>query len=149
MSPAFSWGLIPYGTPEFDAALALRDEILRKPLKLQFLIDDIAKEYDQWHLGAYDANDILIGVLTLQSTARPEVVKMRQVAISETSQSKGVGSFLVLISEAFARLEGFEKIELHARDTAVPFYIKLGYSTIGETFYEVNIPHLKMEKSLL
>lgn len=147
MTSMLSWAIIEYGSPEFDAALALRDDILRKPLKLQFHPEDIAKEFDQWHFGAFDSDDRLIGVLTLQIITS-EIVKMRQVAISSYSQSKGVGSYLVGISEEFARQAGYKKIILHARDTAVPFYEKLNYHTIDNVFYEVNIPHYKMEKNL-
>ena len=37
---------------------------------------------------------------------------------------------------------------LHARQVAVPFYERLGYSIVGEPFEEVSIPHFKMEKGL-
>ncbi|MBP9195036.1 MAG: GNAT family N-acetyltransferase, partial [Saprospiraceae bacterium] len=33
-------------------------------------------------------------------------------------------------------------------DTAVPFYIKLGYIPIGDAFVEVGIAHQKMSKTL-
>ena len=37
---------------------------------------------------------------------------------------------------------------MHARDTAVPFYEKLGYLCCGEPFEEVGIAHIKMQKQL-
>ena len=37
---------------------------------------------------------------------------------------------------------------MHARETAVPFYERLGYATVGARFEEVTIPHFKMEKRL-
>jgi predicted GNAT family N-acyltransferase len=37
---------------------------------------------------------------------------------------------------------------LHARATAVPFYLRLGYTVVGEPFEEVGIPHRGMEKAL-
>jgi predicted GNAT family N-acyltransferase len=37
---------------------------------------------------------------------------------------------------------------LHAREAAVPFYLKLGYALAGEPFEEVGIPHRAMEKTL-
>ena len=36
---------ILFGTPDFDEALKLRYEVLRKPLNLDFVAEDIAKEY--------------------------------------------------------------------------------------------------------
>ena len=37
---------------------------------------------------------------------------------------------------------------LHARETAVGFYEKLGYKTSGDKFIEVTIPHFPMQKEL-
>ncbi|HRF26714.1 MAG TPA: GNAT family N-acetyltransferase [Ferruginibacter sp.] len=37
---------------------------------------------------------------------------------------------------------------MHARDSAVGFYEKLGYKVIGEGFMEVNLPHHLMVKEL-
>jgi len=51
-------------------------------------------------------------------------------------------------SEKFAVVKGFEKIELHARDTAVDFYKKSGYIPEGNIFKEVGIDHLSMYKIL-
>ena len=43
---------------------------------------------------------------------------------------------------------GFEKMSLHARDTAVPFYNKLNYLQVGEPFIEVGITHFELYKVL-
>jgi len=80
--------VIEFATPQFDVALRLRDQVLRKPLKMEFYPEDIA------------------------------------------------------------RRNGCSKFELHARDTAVRFYEKMNYTTVGEKFTEVGIPHYKMEKKL-
>jgi predicted GNAT family N-acyltransferase len=37
---------------------------------------------------------------------------------------------------------------MHARDTAIGFYEKLGYKVKGDGFIEVNVPHHVMEKEL-
>jgi predicted GNAT family N-acyltransferase len=37
---------------------------------------------------------------------------------------------------------------MHARKTAVVFYEKLGYTSTGNEFTEVSIPHFVMEKRL-
>ena len=37
---------------------------------------------------------------------------------------------------------------MHARETAVGFYEKLGYKVVGDKFTEVTIPHYVMEKKL-
>ncbi|MBK9152523.1 MAG: GNAT family N-acetyltransferase [Saprospiraceae bacterium] len=138
---------IEFATPEFDEAVRLRDKILRKPLGLQFTPEDIATEYDSIHLGCYTANNDLAAVLTLKPVSQ-KTVKMRQVAVDDALQNMGVGKFLVLQSEKLARFKGFERIELHARLTAVPFYESLQYLQSGDIFKEVGIDHVFMYKNL-
>jgi GNAT superfamily N-acetyltransferase len=137
---------IEFATPDMDEALVLRNQILRKPLKLEFKSEDISEEWDSYHLGAFYNSGILAGILILKPIG--ESVKMRQVAIREDFQNKGIGVELVHYSEKFAGHLGFKKIELHARLTAVPFYKKLNYQIIGDIFKEVGIDHYYMEKQL-
>ena len=138
---------VPFGTPEFDALLALRYDILRKPLDMDFTAEQIAAEYDSVHLACYDDGWELLGCLTLLPVDKSSV-KMRQVAVAAHAQARGVGRFLVDASENWARKKGFSKMILHARETAVPFYLKLGYQKVGKQFEEVGIPHFKMERGL-
>jgi predicted GNAT family N-acyltransferase len=138
---------VPFATPEFDEMLALRYDILRKPLDMDFTAEQIGEESDSVHLACYTRDWTLLGCLTLLPSGE-SAVKMRQVAVAESAQGKGVGRFLVAASEEWARKKGFSKMILHARETAVPFYLKLQYQIVGERFEEVGIPHFKMEKEL-
>ena len=136
-----------FGTPDFDEVLALRNEILRIPLGLEFFVKDISKEYDEFHLTARDNDYQLIGYLSLRQSGDKQV-KMRQVVVANDLQGKGIGKIMVEYSETFARLRGYNQMVLHARINAVPFYLKLGYKKVGKQFFEVDIPHYKMEKML-
>lgn len=139
---------IEFATPEFDEALKLRELVLRKPLNMVFESEDIAKEYDSFHIACYhNITNELAGFLILKPIDA-STIKMRQVAIDPTLQSKGIGTFLVRESEKFSKRLGYSKIELHARDTAVNFYKKAGYKTKGKVFQEVGIDHLFMSKAL-
>lgn len=73
---------------------------------------------------------------------------MRQVAVQADLQGQGLGRILVEFSEATARAHGFARMVLNARDTAVNFYLRLGYEIEGEPFTEVTIPHRRMSKLL-
>jgi predicted GNAT family N-acyltransferase len=55
---------------------------------------------------------------------------------------------LVDYAERFARARGWRRITMHARESTVPFYERLGYRKLGERFIEVTIPHFIMEKAL-
>lgn len=138
---------IAFGSPEFDDAVRLRYEVLRRPLGLEYTAEQLAAEYDQRHLAAYLDSGELVGYLNL-TPVDGSTVKMRQVAVAPQSQGKGVGKALVRASEALALRLGFSRITLHARETAVPFYLSLGYTVAGQQFEEVTIPHYRMEKSL-
>jgi predicted GNAT family N-acyltransferase len=138
---------VEFATPEYDQTVHLRYKILREPLDLDFTEDQLAAEYSDFHLAAYDDAWILRGCLVL--TPKDEkVLKMRQVAVDNAAQSKGIGSLMVKASEVFARAKGYDKMELNARETAVVFYQKLGYNTEGFMFEEVSIPHFKMVKNI-
>lgn len=139
-------GIYDFASPEYDEAVSLRYEVLRKPLGLEYTAEQLAEEYVDVHIGAW-TSDGLVGTLTL-SKLDTDQLKMRQVAVSPNIQAKGVGSALVTFSEHWARSKGFQKMVLHARDTAIPFYKKLGYFPIGGEFTEVGIVHQKMGKDL-
>jgi predicted GNAT family N-acyltransferase len=141
--------LIEFGTPAFAEALQLRYDVLRKPLQMVFNIEDIEKEYNEWHWACYDRDTLeIVGVLTLKPL-NDDIIKMRQVAVRPSLQSRGIGKFMVQESERLALEKGFSRIELHARETAVPFYLQLGYTVSGAVFEEVGIPHLFMSKNLI
>jgi len=151
--------LVVHGSAEYDATVALRYEVLRKPLGLDFTPEQLAAEVTDlhcalWALGAPPDDAPRQGgvpellaclVLTPQSDGE---IKMRQVAVQASHQGKGLGRILVEFSEATARAHGFTRMVLNARDTAVDFYLRLGYRIEGEPFTEVTIPHRRMAKSL-
>ncbi len=134
-----------FATPLYDEAVRLRDDILRKPLGLKFTVEYLASEYEDIHIGCYNDSRQLVGCLVLKIIDE-QTLKMRQVAVAESMQKKGVGQLMVAASEDYARANGYTKMMLHAREVAVPFYEKLEYTKVGERFEEVNIPHFKMEK---
>jgi ribosomal protein S18 acetylase RimI-like enzyme len=139
--------LIEFATPEYDEAVALRDEVLSRPLGLHFTAEQLALEYDQLHLAAFNQQGTMVGYINL-TPLEDGVIQMRQVAVSPALQRSGIGSEMVAESEKIALARGYYKMILHARDIAVPFYLKLGYQVKGEPFEEVTIQHFQMEKDL-
>jgi GNAT superfamily N-acetyltransferase len=75
-------------------------------------------------------------------------MKMRQLVVHPDHQRRGLGAALVRRCEQLARELGHRQITLHARETAVAFYERLGYRREGDRFVEVGIPHWKMSKTL-
>lgn len=144
MSLRLQW--VDHLSPAYALAVALRREVLRKPLGLEFTEAQLSSESDSLHLACWEG-DALVGTLML--TPREEgVIQMRQVAVDDRRQGSGIGRTMVLESEAEALRRGFTRMVLHARDTAVGFYATLGYGCFGEPFTEVGIRHQEMEKYL-
>lgn len=137
---------IKYGSIDYKNEVELRDKVLRKPLGLKFTKEQLDEEKEQFHFCAFD-NEKIIGCLLLKPQSNA-VIQMRQVAVDDVEQGKGIGRQLVLFAEKFALEKKFKEIILHARDTAIPFYENLGYEKIGGGFVEVTIPHWEMKKSL-
>lgn len=142
-----SLAIVPHNSILYKQAVGLRYRILRKPLGLEFTDEQLAAEHTDLHL-VYLVDGRVMGCLVLTPMGA-ERIKMRQVAVDEAWQGKGVGADMVRYSEDYARQNGYVWMECHARDTAVPFYKRLGWNEVGEGFTEVTIPHHKMEKRLL
>lgn len=139
-----SYKIIEHGSADFEAEVDLRDRVLRQPLGLSFTDEELAAEHDQIHIGAYSGDD-LVGCLILVEI-NDSTLKMRQVAVEPELQGQGIGQKMVSYSEYYAIENGYCRIEMHARETAVSFYEDLGYEVISDEFIEVGIPHYKLEK---
>lgn len=132
--------------PYFSQVFALREKVLRIPLGLSLYNEDTSGDAEDDVFIAIE-NEKVIGCLMSKNKGR-NLIKLRQMAVDEKWQGKGIGKLLMQTAEAFAIENGIQKIELHARENAIGFYERLGYSGYGETFTEVRIPHLAMEKLL-
>jgi len=137
---------IPHRSYEYEDAVALRREVLRLPLGLDFTPEELDAEAAHLHLVARD-NKKVVACLVLEPVT-PNTIKMRQVAVSPERQGEGIGVELVKFSEQIAQAYAYGEITLNARANVVPFYLKLGYETYGEPFEEVTIPHCSMKKVL-
>lgn len=138
--------MIDHGTKEYRQMVHLRNEILRKPLGLAFDDAELEKEKEDVLIGAFE-DDRLLGCCLL-SPMDASTIRLRQMAVPNNMQGKGIGRALMIFAENIARDQGYRKLCMHARKTALGFYEKLGYSVIGEEFTEVTIPHYIMEKAL-
>ena len=137
---------IDHGSAEYKKMVELRKEILRKPLGLDFSEADLESEKYDTLIAAFD-DDEMVGCCML-CKIDDERVKLRQMAVHEDVQGKGLGAAILNFAENIARDKGYKTIFMHARESAVGFYEKLGYQINSEVFKEVNIPHYVMEKTL-
>jgi GNAT superfamily N-acetyltransferase len=138
---------IDHGTKEYQQMIDLRMQILRTPLGLTFSKADLENEKDDILLGCFD-EEHLEACCILTGIEPADTVKLRQMAVLDGLQGKGIGRALMNFAEKVARDAGYNKLTMHARKTAVGFYEKLGYNICGDEFEEVTVPHYPMEKKL-
>lgn len=137
---------IDHGTKEYQQMVKLRNDILRQPLGLSFTQEELAKETEDILIAAFDDDEML--ACCLLTKTEPGCVRLRQMAVQNNLQGKGIGASMMNFAETLARDKGYKKLTMHARKTALGFYEKLGYRLVGDEFTEVTIPHYVMEKDL-
>jgi GNAT superfamily N-acetyltransferase len=138
--------IIEHGTEDYRKMVSLRNEILRKPLGLIFTDDELEREKDDILIGAFDDDKILACCLITKEEG--STCRLRQMAVQNNLQGKGIGATMMNFAENVARDRGFRIMSMHARKTAIGFYEKLGYKVSGNEFQEVTIPHFVMQKIL-
>jgi len=138
---------VQHGSVEYWETAAFRDRLLREPLGLHFTPTELEAESDSYHLACYQ-DGTLVACVVLRPVGSGKI-RMRQLIVAEQCQRQGIGTALVARSESFARELGFQEMVMHARETAVAFYERLGYKKESERFIEVTIPHFFLRKSLI
>ena len=138
--------IIEHGSPEYGLMVGLRDAILRTPLGLTFAPDELEHEKENILIGAFDDDDILGCCMLVEEN--PDTVRLRQMAVLNDLQGKGIGRALMTFAENIARDRGYKILSMHARKNATGFYEKMGYKVASDEFTKITIPHYIMEKVL-
>jgi GNAT superfamily N-acetyltransferase len=139
--------IIDHGSKEYKQMVDLRYDILRKPLGLSFTPEELEREKGDILIGAFDDERIL--ACCLLTKMDDAICKLRQMAVQNSQQGKGIGATMMNFAENVARDRGYRILAMHARKTAAGFYEKLGYKVSGDEFEEVTIPHYMMQKKLI
>ena len=131
----------------------VRHEVLRKgkPIETcQFKGDD---DENTVHFGLYQ-NERLIGIISIFKEkndlfSETNQFQIRGMAVLEEFQGKGFGAELVREAENHCISLNTDLIWFNARENAVPFYKKLNYIIIGDSFLipDVGI-HFAMYKKI-
>jgi predicted GNAT family N-acyltransferase len=138
---------IDYGSPEYFETLKLRTSILRIPLGKTLSTEDTDGEEKQLHFGCFSEQD-LIACAVIKLFNKDSCAKLRQMAVADKAQGKGIGKKLIAEIENILQEQGFKQLELSARKTAQGFYEKLGYQANGDYYLEQGIKHIKMQKNI-
>lgn len=137
----------------FQLTFPVRHSVLRqgKPIETCFFEGD---DFDTTvHFGLYFDNEC-IGVASIYSTnnssfSQPNQYQLRGMAVLNQFQKQGAGAQLVLHVEHYLQSKGISLLWFNAREVAVPFYEKLGYTIKGPAFDIPSIgTHYVMAKKL-
>jgi predicted GNAT family N-acyltransferase len=137
---------IQTGTPEYEAMIRLRMKVLLDPVGIPQSYIQPEKEKQDILIGAFE-NQQLVGCCILTSVDN-RTVQLRQMAVDDAVQKKGVGRAILAFAEKTAKKKGYTTLIMHARDAVLEFYRKCGYEIDGEAFFEVGISHHKMKKQI-
>ncbi len=131
-------------------------------LRMQVFVEEQKVPVEE-ELDAYDITASHFLVRELHSTAGklPAIIgtarlidkgegtgKIGRVAIGQQYRGKGAGALLMRFVERIAMQRGFKRLILEAQCYAIPFYEKLDYIAEGDIFFDANIEHRLMTKSL-
>lgn len=127
---------------DFQTCLMIRHKVFCKeqnvPIELE--LDKYEKESIHF-LAFFDQKPAATGRLRIVNSS----VKFERIATLNEFRGKGVATKMMGHMERYAK-EIFPSFQmtLDAQTTALTFYLKLGWTPIGECFYEANIEHQKM-----
>ena len=123
----------PQTTEEFEAYFLVRYNVLRKPLGKPKGSERDEMEMDCAHAMAIDSNGKIIGVCRLQFNS-PTQAQIRYMAVIEKEQGRGIGKRLIQYMEDKAKQRNVENVILHARSSALNFYLNCGYTNNGKSY---------------
>ena len=103
------------------------------------------EDLDGIHFGAFKGG-WLVGVISLFQNG--EDFQFRKVAVDPSAQKMGIGSMMLDYVSAFALQEGGRRIWCNARVSAIPFYLKHGFTQTGKTFEKGCVDYETMEKDI-
>ena len=138
----------PKTEDDFKPYYQLRWQLLRAPWNQPegSEVDDI--EDQCFHLMAVDDNNEVIAVARLQFNSDDEA-QIRYMAVAGAYERQGIGRELINSMETYAGESARRKIVLDAREPAVGFYQKLGYTVVEKSYLLFDeIQHYRMMKTI-
>ena len=139
----------PVSEEDFKRYYFLRWKILRKPWNQPPGSERNELDDTSYHVMVCEKDRIPLGIGRLHFNNAYEA-QIRYMAVESEFQGQGIGTRIMNALERYAQEKNASSIILYARESAVPFYQKIGY-VIEEKSYLLfgNIQHYKMKKILM
>lgn len=126
-----------------EEILALRTQAFVIEKNVPKNIEFDGKDDEYMHFCVYD-NGSVVGCARVNPSG--EALHIGRVAVNTLLRGKGYGRKLFEFIENYAKENHYKSLELGAIETAVGFYEKMGFITVGDYFEEAGWPHVDMIK---
>ena len=127
----------------YELERQLRNRILLRPIGIP---DHAWEMHDEksYHFVAVEDGNVIGCVVLVPLDNGVHKAQLMQMAVEGNQQGKGIGKLLVNELLSFCKSKGIAEVTCHARETALKFYLNLGFEVYDEPFIEVGIKHYHM-----
>lgn len=101
------------------------------------------KDSEFLHFTLWEEDEV---VACLRANENGKLLHMGRFAVKKELRKNGYGKILMEKLCEYAKGNGYVGVELSAVETAVGFYEKQGFMTIGDYYLETGVPHIYMKK---
>ena len=101
------------------------------------------KDSEFLHFTLWEDSEV---VACLRANENGNLLHMGRFAVKKELRKNGYGRILMEKLCEYAKENGYSGVELSAVKTAVGFYRKQGFNTIGDYYLETDVPHIYMKK---
>ena len=135
----------PKSDQEWEEYYALRYKTLRAPLDQPLGSERNDGDLTGQHFALFSEGSIV--AIARLDQAEEGVSQVRFVAVDDSIRGKGFGRKIMEAIEKSSIKQGNRKMILQARDYAVDFYLRLGYTLLEKSHLLFGVlQHYKMEK---
>lgn len=129
-----------------EQAFAIRRRVFIEEQRVPEEIELDADDARALHVLALEDDGRAVGCGRM--VAHAEYAKIGRMAVLRERRGAGVGRAMLEFLVTCARERGFRRAVLDAQLHAEGFYLKLGFTPVGEVFEEAGIKHRRMERAL-
>lgn len=138
----------PETPQEWEKYFEIRYITLREEWGQPIGSEHLADDHSSYHALAIGEDGEPVGVCRMHFNS-PTETQIRMMGVLSSTRTKGAGTALLQHFEKIAKQEGSQNMVLDARDYAIKFYEKNGYTPVKQTHILWGlIPHFWMQKAL-
>lgn len=131
---------------EYEEVLAIRHAVFVDEQGVSADLEVDAYEEVSTFFLALDEDGRAVG--TGRVRVKDDLLKFERIATLKSERGRGVGQALMNFMHAYAaEVHPHQRPYMHAQASAISFYEKLGWITIGDRFFEAGIEHAVMVRA--